>query len=283
MNATPALTLPAPAKLNVFLHVTGRRPDGYHTLESLFVLIAHGDSISLAMRDDGAVVRTRGPAAIAADDDLAVRAARLLQRHCRIAQGVSIGIDKRLPMGGGLGGGSSDAGTVLLGLNRLWGLGLSRGELMQLALQLGADVPFFVFGQAAFACGVGDELQATTFPTTWFAVITPLIEVSTKAIFAAPELTRNSESAKMAVFSEGYGRNDLYPVAAARFPEISRCLDALSRGSTGSGARMTGSGACVFAAFAAEDAAQQALSRMPDGVTGFVARSLARHPLWRYA
>jgi 4-diphosphocytidyl-2-C-methyl-D-erythritol kinase len=154
---------------------------------------------------------------------------------------------------------------------------------MELALQLGADVPFFVFGQPAFACGVGEQLRATTFPTTWFVVITPAIEVSTKAIFSAPELTRNSESAKMALFSEGYGRNDLYPVAAARFPEISRCLDALTREAGGSGARMTGSGACVFAAFAAEDAAQQALSRMPDGITGFVARSLARHPLWRYA
>jgi 4-diphosphocytidyl-2-C-methyl-D-erythritol kinase len=283
MKASRRVALPAPAKLNVFLHVTGRRPDGYHTVESLIVLIAHGDSISLAVRDDGAILRTCGPDAIAAEDDLAVRAARLLQRHCQVGQGVSIGIDKRLPMGSGLGGGSSDAGTVLLGLNRLWGLGLSRGELMQLALQLGADVPFFVFGQPALARGVGEQLQATTFPTTWFAVITPSVEVSTKAIFSAPELTRNSESAKMTVFSEGYGRNDLYPVAAARFPEISRCLDALARESTGSGARMTGSGACVFAAFTAEDAAQQALSRMPDGVTGFVARSLARHPLWRYA
>jgi 4-diphosphocytidyl-2-C-methyl-D-erythritol kinase len=283
MNSGPALTLPAPAKLNLFLHVTGRRPDGYHTLESLLVLIARGDSISLALRDDGRVVRARGPEAIAADDDLTVRAARLLQRQCHVEHGVSIGVDKQLPMGGGLGGGSSDAGTVLLGLNRLWGLGLSRGELMQLALQLGADVPFFVFGQPAFACGIGERLQATTFPTTWFVVITPSIEVSTKAIFAAPELTRNSESAKMLVFSEGYGRNDLYPVAAARFPGISRCLDALAHESTGSGARMTGSGACVFAAFAAEDAAQQALSRMPHSVTGFVARSLARHPLWLYA
>jgi 4-diphosphocytidyl-2-C-methyl-D-erythritol kinase len=283
MNVSRALTLPAPAKLNIFLHVTGQRPDGYHTLESLLVLIARGDSISLAERDDGAVLRTHGPHAVAADDDLTVRAARLLQRHCHVARGVSIGIDKRLPMGGGLGGGSSDAGTVLLGLNRLWGVGLSRGELMELALQLGADVPFFVFGQPAFACGVGEQLRATTFPTTWFVVITPAIEVSTKAIFSAPELTRNSESAKMAVFSEGYGRNDLYPVAAARFPEISRCLDALTREAGGSGARMTGSGACVFAAFAAEDAAQQALSWMPEGITGFVARSLARHPLWRYA
>jgi 4-diphosphocytidyl-2-C-methyl-D-erythritol kinase len=283
MNPSRTLTLPAPAKLNVFLHVTGRRADGYHTLESLLVLIACGDSISLAVRDDALIVRTHGPDAVAADDDLAVRAARMLQRHCAVGYGVSIGIDKRLPMGAGLGGGSSDAGTVLLGLNRLWGLGLSRVELMQIALQLGTDVPFFVFGEPAFARGVGEQLQAMTFPTTWFAVITPAIEVPTQVIFSAPELTRNTESAKMAIFSEGYGRNDLYGVAAARFPEVSRCLKALARESRGSGARMTGSGACIFAAFATESAAQQALSRMPDGITGFVARSLARHPLWQYA
>ena len=282
-SASRSLTLPAPAKLNVFLHVTGRRADGYHTLESLFVLIARGDSISLTASDDGAIVRTRGPGAVAPDDDLAVRAARLLQRHCHVRHGVSIGVDKRLPMGSGLGGGSSDAGTVLLGLNRLWNLGLARSELMEVGLELGADVPFFVFGQSAFARGIGDALQATTFPTTWFTVITPCVEVRTAEIFSARELTRNSDSAKMAVFSEGYGRNDLFPVAAARFPEISRCLDALAHEAPESGARMTGSGACVFAAFAAEDAAQQALSRMPDGITGFVARSLDRHPLWRYA
>jgi 4-diphosphocytidyl-2-C-methyl-D-erythritol kinase len=275
--------LPAPAKLNAFLHVTGRRVDGYHTLESLFVLIAFGDSISLTARDDGAVVRTHGPNAVGADEDLAVCAARLLQRHCHAKGGVSIAIDKRLPIGGGLGGGSSDAGTVLLGLNRLWGLGLSRRELMDVGLELGADVPFFVFGETAFARGIGEELLATTFPTTWFVVIAPSVAVPTAQIFSAPELTRNSQSAKMAVFSEGYGRNDLFSVAAARFPEVSRCLVALERAAPESGARMTGSGACVFAAFAAEGAARQALSRMPEGITGFVARSLARHPLWRYA
>ncbi len=283
MSPGGEIALPAPAKLNLFLHVTGRRPDGYHTLESLFVLIARGDSISLAVRDDGAILRTRGPDAVAPDDDLALRAARLLQRHSGIDRGVSIGIDKRLPIGGGLGGGSSDAATVLLGLNRLWQLHLSREALMQLALELGADVPFFVFGQPAFARGIGEQLQAATLPTTWFTVVTPAIAVRTAEIFSAPELTRNSESAKMAIFSEGYGRNDLFSVAAARFPEISRCLDALVREAPESGARMTGSGACVFAAFSEENAAQLALSRMPDGITGFVARSLARHPLWRYA
>jgi 4-diphosphocytidyl-2-C-methyl-D-erythritol kinase len=224
-----------------------------------------------------------GPLAVGVDEDLAVRAARLLQRHCNTAAGVSIAVDKRLPIGGGLGGGSSDAGTVLLGLNRLWGLGLPRRELMQIGLELGADVPFFVFGETAFARGVGEQLLAMTFPATWFLIVVPAVAVPTAEIFSAPELTRNSESAKMAVFSEGYGRNDLVSVAAARFPDVSRCLAALERVAPESEARMTGSGACVFAAFAAESAARRALSRMPKGITGFVARSLARHPLWRYA
>ena len=243
MTAKRALTLPAPAKLNLFLHVTGQRSDGYHTLETLFVLIGRGDTISLASRDDGAIVREAGADNIAAEDDLAVRAARLLQPRCRERRGVSIAVAKRLPVGAGLGGGSSDAATVLLGLNRLWDLNASREELMAIALELGADVPFFVFGQPAFARGIGEQLAATTVPTTWFAVVTPPIAVSTREIFAAPELTRNSESAKMRVFSEGYGRNDLYGVAAARFPGIARCLDALAREAPGSGARMTGSGA----------------------------------------
>jgi 4-diphosphocytidyl-2-C-methyl-D-erythritol kinase len=283
MITTRTLTLPAPGKLNLFLHVTGRRPDGYHTLESVIVPIARSDTVSLALRDDGAIMRTRGPSGIAAQDDIAVRAAQLLQRHCAAGQGVAIGIDKRLPIGGGLGGGSSDAAAVLLGLNRLWGLGLSRRTLMELALELGADVPFFVFGEPAFARGIGEQLMAMTLPPTWFTVLTPSIEVPTASIFSARELTRNSESVKIPVFSEGYGRNDLYAVAAARFPEISRCVDALAREASASGARMTGSGACVYAAFAAEDAARRALSRMPRGITGFVARSLARHPLWLYA
>lgn len=292
-----ALVLPAPAKLNLFLHVTGRRPDGYHTLESLLVLIGRGDVVSLSWRDDAEVVRLRGPAGVPAEDDLTVRAARLLQRACGIAHGVTIAVDKRLPIGGGVGGGSSDAATALLGLNRLWQLGLSRQELMRLALELGTDVPFFVFGETARAHGIGEVLEPVSVPQTWFAVLSPPIEVSTRDMFAAPELTRHSQSAKMAVFSEGYGRNDLQAVAAARFPEIAGCLAALSHAAPASGARMTGSGACVFAAFASEYAAQQALSRMPrvtEGTgesaggnagetAGFVARALNRHPLWSFA
>jgi 4-diphosphocytidyl-2-C-methyl-D-erythritol kinase len=283
VTPTPGLTLPAPAKLNLFLHVTGRRPDGYHTLESLVVPIDRADFITLSLREDGAVTRTHGAGGVAVDDDLAVLAARLLQRERGVACGVAIGIDKRLPMGAGLGGGSSDAATVLLGLNRMWRLGLSRETLMQLALKLGADVPFFVFGEPAFACGIGEKLQACSVPPTWFAVVVPPIHVSTSDIFAAAELTRNSESAKMSVFSEGYGRNDLQPVAVARFQEIADALETFGGVASEAGTRMTGSGACVATAFANEQAAQQALSRLPRGMTGFVARALDRHPLWSFA
>jgi 4-diphosphocytidyl-2-C-methyl-D-erythritol kinase len=277
------LTLPAPAKLNLFLHITGRRPDGYHTLESLMVPIDRADFITLALREDGGVTRTHGAGGVAADDDLAVRAARLVQRECAVAAGVVIGVDKRIPIGAGLGGGSSDAATVLLGLNRMWQLALSRERLMELALMLGADVPFFVFGEPAFARGVGENLQACSVPPTWFVVVTPPIQVSTSDIFAAPELTRNSESAKMLVFSEGYGRNDLQPPAVARFQEIADALDALRGVASEAETRMTGSGACVAASFANEQTAQRALSQLPPAMTGFVARALDRHPLWSFA
>ena len=285
MSPPNTLRLPAPGKLNLFLHVTGRRDDGYHTLESLLVPIDRGDHITLSERSDSAVVRERGAVEIAASDDLAVRAARLVQRNCGMQRGVGIEIDKRIPVGGGLGGGSSDAATVLLGLNRMWQLGLSRSALMAMGLELGADVPFFIFGEPAFARGVGEALEAVSLPPTWFLVIAPPVRVATAAIFAAPELTRNGASAKMAIFSEGYGRNDLQAVAVSRFPEIAACLDALSRETAGA-ARigMSGSGSCVFAAFSAEVAALQALSLMVRaGRAGFVARALNCHPLRRFA
>lgn len=285
MSSPNTLRLPAPAKLNLFLHVTGRRDDGYHTLESLLVPIDRGDHVTLSERSDSAVVRVRGAVEVAASDDIAVRAARLVQRNCGIERGVGIDIDKRIPVGGGLGGGSSDAATVLLGLNRMWQLGLSRRALMAMGLELGADVPFCIFGEPAFARGIGEALEAVSLPPTWFLVLAPPVRVATAAIFAAPELTRNGASAKMAVFSEGYGRNDLQAVAASRFPEIAACLDALSRETAGAvPIGMSGSGSCVFAAFSAEAAALQALSLMVRaGRAGFVARALNCHPLRRFA
>ncbi len=285
MASPSALTLPAPAKLNLFLHVTGRRADAYHLLETVLVPLDHGDRVTLSVRDDAQVVRLRGPAGVAADDDLAVRAAQLVQRTCGIARGIGIAIDKRIPLGSGLGGGSSDAATVLLGLNRVWQLGLTRRALMALALELGADVPFFIFGEPAFARGVGEMLEPVSLPPTWFVVVTPPVQVATAAIFAARELTRNSPSAKMTVFAEGYGRNDLQAVAASRFPEIAASLDALSREAAGAASiAMSGSGACVFAAFSAEETALRALARVErSGRSGFAARALNHHPLQRFA
>lgn len=285
MIAAPLkLTLPAPAKLNLFLHVTGRRSDNYHTLETLLVPIDYYDRITLTLREDPEIIRTRGQAGVAADDDLAVRAARLLQRHCGAAHGAVIDVEKRIPAGGGLGGGSSDAATVLLGLNRLWKLELRRNALMALALELGADVPFFVFGEAALARGVGEMLEGVSVPPTWFAVLTPPLQITTAMIFGAPELTRRSPSAKIQVFSESYGGNDLQEVAVSRFPQLGVCLDALSR-ETGGRVAMSGSGSSVFAAYNEEDAAVRTLSRVARAGCGegFVARALNRHPLQQFA
>ena len=281
MPAMHMLTVPAPAKLNLFLHVTGRRADGYHTLESLFVVLDHGDTIELSVRGDGVIDRRTDHSGIAPDQDLAVRAARALQRASATALGVDIVLRKRIPPGGGLGGGSSDAASVLLGLNRLWQLDWPRPRLMALGLELGADVPFFVFGRSALARGIGEELVAVSVPLRWYAVVVPPVEVATATIFAAPELTRDTPSAKMDVFSEGYGRNDLQPVAVARFPAIAEALAGLHERSTQ--ARMTGSGSCVYAPFATEAEAHAAFEARPPAMCGFVARSLAVHPLAGFA
>ena len=289
MSAQRVLKLPAPAKLNVFLHITGRRDDGYHALETLFVPISYGDVVTLAERSDGEIVRERGADGLAAEDDLSVRAARVLQSESGTARGASISVEKHLPIGGGLGGGSSDAATVLLGLNRLWQLNYSRRSLMRLALKLGADIPFFIFGEPALGRGIGEVLAPVSLPPTWFSVLNPGIAVATATIFAAPELTRNSASTKITVFAEGFGRNDLQGVATARFPAIAACLETLAREAATVRAtaqpQMSGSGSCVFAAFAAEDVAAQVLSRATRAcrLTGFVARALDRHPLWGFA
>ena len=279
--ALPALTVPAPAKVNLFLHVTGRRADGYHTLESLFALVDLADSITLARRDDGAIVRTSMVAGVPAADDLAVRAARALQVASGTSAGVDLALVKRIPMGAGLGGGSSDAASVLLALNRLWGLDWSRARLAELAAPLGADVPFFVGGQAAVARGIGEVLAPVSLPTQWLLLATPAVQVRTADMFAAPELTRNSPSAKIDVFSEGYGRNDLEGVTASRYPAVSEALAALR--AVASDTRMTGSGSCVFAAFASQVQAEEARRRIPASVSSCVVRTLARHPLLGFA
>jgi 4-diphosphocytidyl-2-C-methyl-D-erythritol kinase len=276
-----SLIVPAPAKVNLFLHVTGRRADGYHTLESLIALIDLADTITLARRDDGVIRRNGDVTGVPEERDLAVRAARALQAATGSRYGVDLNLDKCIPLGSGLGGGSSDAASVLLALNRLWGLALPRAELLRLAVGLGADVPFFVAGENAMARGIGEDLTPVSMPPCFLALAFPAVAVSTAEIFAAPELTRATPSAKIDVFSEGYGRNDLVPVTASRFPAVAVILQALSRASPQ--ARMTGSGACVFAAFPTEREAHDALTFLPQNVGGRVARTLARHPLAAFA
>ena len=286
---------PAPAKLNLFLHVVGRRADGYHLLQSVFRLIDRADTVHLELREDGRVVREADLPGVAEDHDLTVRAARLLQAHAPEGAGVSIRLDKVLPLGGGLGGGSSDAATVLLALNRLWQVNLSREALQELALQLGADVPVFVFGQTAFAEGVGEILHPVSVPPAWYVVLMPPVQVPTAAIFAAPELTRNTPPLKIAPFSAGMGHtalhglqpgdsrsplaghNDLQPVVVSRYPEVARHLEWLAQFGE---ARMTGSGACVFASFGTEEAAREVLRQLPETMQGFVAQGLDKHPLY---
>jgi 4-diphosphocytidyl-2-C-methyl-D-erythritol kinase len=267
---------PAPAKLNLFLHVLGRRADGYHLLQTVFRFIDRSDEIAIRVRRDEQVLRLNEVPGVPAEADLCVRAARLLQQVSGCRLGAELEVDKRLPVGGGLGGGSSDAATVLIALNRLWRLGLSRDDLGRLALQLGADVPVFVFGRNAFAEGVGERLQALDLKPAWYLVLEPQVAVSTAEIFSARELTRNSEAITIAAFLRGHGRNDLEPVACKRHPEIAHHLAWLRQYGK---AAMTGSGACVFSEFETESEARRVFGQLPADMRGFVARGLERHPL----
>ena len=271
---------PAPAKLNLFLHVTGRRPDGYHLLQTVFQLLDHGDTLHFDAREDGAIRRTTDVPGVPSDGDLTVRAARLLAAHFPERKlGADIAIEKRLPMGGGLGGGSSDAATTLMALNRLWQTGLTRGELMALGLQLGADVPFFVFGANAFAEGIGEELQTVATPDTWYVVLEPGVMVPTAAIFSSAHLTRDTKPVIITDFlgaPVGFGGNDLQTVACALFPPVAEAIQWL--GQYGK-ARMTGSGACVFCDVGSESLADGVLSEVPPQWKAWKARSLSRHPM----
>ncbi|MBL8398189.1 MAG: 4-(cytidine 5'-diphospho)-2-C-methyl-D-erythritol kinase [Candidatus Accumulibacter sp.] len=267
---------PAPAKLNLFLHVVGRRTDGYHLLQTLFRLVDYGDTIHFSRRDDANIGLMTPLPGVMPEHDLTVRAARLLQTTAGCRQGVDITLTKRLPLGGGLGGGSSDAATVLLALNHLWRLGMSRNELQALGLQLGADVPFFVFGVNAFAEGVGENLQAIDLPTRHYLVIEPPLAVATGTIFAATELRRDTPSIAAAQWRPGFGRNDLQPVVLARFPVIGEYLDRLSAIAP---ARMTGSGACIFAEFASPAEADAGRKKLPADWRSWIAVGLAEHPL----
>ncbi len=265
---------PAPGKLNLFLHVLGPRPDGYHELQTVFRLIERGDRVRIGAASE---LRFTGPFG---EDNLCLRAARALKEHAGCRLGAEIELDKRLPVGGGLGGGSSDAATVLLVLNRLWKLGLPRSDLMSIGLRLGADVPFFLFGRNALGEGIGERLSELELPDAWYLVLTPQVAVSTKEIFSVA-LTSGSKRLKIPPFLSGQGKNDLEPVVTSRHPEVAARLEWLRKSAPR--ARMTGSGACVFAEFATEAEAAAMHSRMPPGTEGFVTRGLGRHPLYDWA
>jgi len=273
-------SLPAPAKLNLFLHVTGRRADGYHDLQTLFRLLDHGDTVHLELRDDGEIIREEALPGVHAEHDLTVRAARALRAASGCRLGATIGLTKRLPMGGGLGGGSSDAATVLLGLNRLWGLHWSRERLLELALPLGADVPVFVFGRNAWAEGVGERLQAVDLPPAWYVVLTPPRGVSTAAVFSSPELTRNHAPITMHAFFGGLAGNDLQAVATGLEPAIAGYLEWLSQYGK---ALMSGSGSSVFVELASAGDAERVLQLARPRRNGFVAQGLDFHPLHGWA
>lgn len=271
-----ANSFPAPAKLNLFLHVVGRRPDGYHLLQTVFRFLDYGDRLHIQPRQDGKIELLNPLPGVAIEQDLCYRAARLLQEEAGCQLGADIALEKRLPLGGGLGGGSSDAATVLLALNRLWGLGMPRERLQALALKLGADVPVFVFGRSAFAEGVGERLQAIDLPPACYVVLVPPVHVSTQRIFTHTGLTRDTPETKIAALSEGCGHNDLQPVVVALYPVVGEYLAWLQRFGD---ARMTGSGACVFAAFRDREEAERVFARRPGEMKGFVADGLDRHPL----
>ncbi len=290
MAPTSLHNCPAPAKLNLFLHVVGRRPDGYHLLQSVFQLIDRSDTLHFDVRSDERIVRTTDVPGVPEEQDLIVRALRALQaeyqrRHGRLPPGIDVAVEKCLPMGGGLGGGSSDAATALMAANHVWQAGLTDAELIALGLPLGADIPFFLFGETAFAEGVGEALQAVPGPDCWYVVIEPGVSVPTVAIFTAPDLTRNTKAITISDFSRrhvesndliGFGKNDLQDVAARLFPPVVEAIEWL--GGYGA-ARMTGSGSCVFCAFSTEQEAERVLKHVPARWRAWKAKALQRHPM----
>ncbi|MCQ4265412.1 4-(cytidine 5'-diphospho)-2-C-methyl-D-erythritol kinase [Stutzerimonas stutzeri] len=263
------LTLPAPAKLNLMLHIIGRRADGYHELQTLFQFLDHGDELSFSPREDGEIRLHAELPGVDHDSNLIVLAARLLQRESGCPLGADIHLLKRLPMGGGIGGGSSDAATTLLGLDHLWQLHLGEDRLAELGLTLGADVPVFVRGRAAFAEGVGERLQPVELAEPWFLVIAPQVSVSTAEIFADPELTRNTPAITVRSLLAGGGHNDCQPVVEKRYPEVRNALSLLNKFVPAS---MTGTGACVFGSFPNAGEADKVRRQLPDTLPSFVAR-----------
>lgn len=263
------LVLPAPAKLNLWLHILGRRPDGYHLLETVFQFLEHADELGFALREDGEIRLHDALDSVPHDSNLIVRAARQLQQLTGCTLGADIWLRKVLPMGGGIGGGSSDAATTLLGLAHLWQLDCSIDELAELGVTLGADVPVFVRGHAAFAEGVGEQLTPVDPEEPWYVVLVPQVAVSTAEIFSHPLLTRDSLPLKMRPVPKGNSRNDCQPVVEQSYPEVRNSLNLLSKFTN---ARLTGTGSCVFGAFPSKAEADKVLALLSETQTGFVAK-----------
>jgi 4-diphosphocytidyl-2-C-methyl-D-erythritol kinase len=283
------LTYPAPCKINLFLHITGRRADGYHALQSIFLLLDHGDELRIRVRQDGQLRHMNPLPGVPPEKDLSIRAARALQQASGCRLGADIECIKRTPMGGGLGGGSSDAATALMALNQQWQLGYSRQQLMAIGLTLGADVPVFIFGQTAWAEGVGEQLAAVALPPDmldkYYVVLTPQVEVPTAKIFAHQALTRDSKPLRMADFSNGANssafwqqvRNDMEAVVCALYPDVANTLLWLKQYGD---ARMSGSGASVFVAVESEKKAHELIENRPKNTSGFWSKGLKYHPLF---
>jgi 4-diphosphocytidyl-2-C-methyl-D-erythritol kinase len=269
---------PAPAKLNLFLHITGRRPNGYHELQTIFQLLDYGDRLCFEVRDDGEIRRQSAIEGVEPERDLTVRAARLLQQHCRCRHGVNIRMEKRIPMGGGLGGGSSDAATVLVALNQLWQTGLAVNELAQLGLTLGADVPVFVRGESAWAEGIGEILTPVQLPPRWFFVLCPNVSVPTADLFASSQLTRDARPIKIRDYLAGAGSNVFEPLVRSRYPAVDEAMNWLTQ-QCGLPARMTGTGSSIFVALNDEQQAQALMGQVPTPWQAFYARGINQSPL----
>jgi len=267
---------PAPAKINLFLHITSQREDGYHNLQTAFQFLDYSDLLQFQVRQNPTITLLTPLAGVDNDDNLIVRAAKRLQVHTSTQQGVDISIEKRLPMGGGLGGGSSNAATTLVALNQLWQCGLSTAELATLGLSLGADVPVFIHGYAAWAEGVGEKLTAITPREPWYIVIMPDCHVSTAEVFSSQELTRDCEPITIPRFLSGEGRNICEDVVIKDYPAVSQALDWLNHYGE---SRMSGTGACIFAGFNRREQAQKVVESLPDNWQGFVAKGCNRSPL----
>ncbi|MDH5217240.1 MAG: 4-(cytidine 5'-diphospho)-2-C-methyl-D-erythritol kinase [Gammaproteobacteria bacterium] len=267
----------APAKLNLFLHITGRRANGYHELQSIFQFIDAHDYLYFDINEDGKISRESELTGVPEDEDLVIRAARILQQVSGTSKGVSIKVDKHLPMGGGLGGGSSDAATTFLALDRLWETRLGIDKLAELGVNLGADVPVFIRGHAAWAEGVGEILEPVELPEPWFVVIAPPVHVNTGQIFSSPQLTRDQHPITIRDFLSGVTGNVCQPLVEQMYPEVKAAIDWLNGYAP---ARMTGTGACVFAAFSDKKAAENCIAELPVDWQGLLAKGLNKTPIF---